>query len=115
MVLKINNKILIKKVLFAKTTLERTKGLMFEDKKNFNYALVFEFPSESKVRSSLHMIFVFFSIDVLFLNKNKEIVDKITLNPFTPNYTPKKASKYVIELPKGKIKGIKLGQKADWD
>ncbi|HPM86176.1 MAG: DUF192 domain-containing protein [Candidatus ainarchaeum sp.] len=112
--LKVENKTIIKKVLFARTTLERTKGLMFEDKKKFDYALVFEFPVESKVRSSLHMIFVFFPIDVLFLNKNKVVVDKTTLNPFTPNYTPKKASKYVIEMPKGKARGIKLGQKVDW-
>ncbi|MGI6589553.1 MAG: DUF192 domain-containing protein [Candidatus Iainarchaeum sp.] len=113
--LKVDNKIIMKKVLFAKTTLERTKGLMFENEKKFDYALVFEFPTESKIRSSLHMLFVFFPIDVLFLNKNKIVVDKVTLTPFTPNYTPKKASKYVIEMPKGKAKGVKLGQKASWD
>jgi len=90
------------------------KGLMFEDKKKFNYALVFEFPSESKLGSSLHMLFVFFPIDILFLDKNKTIVDKVTLEPFTPNYTPKKAAKYVIELPKDKAKGARIGQKAEW-
>lgn len=114
MTLKVNNKIIIKNVKFAKTTLERTKGLMFEEKKNFNYALVFDFPIESKIGTSLHMLFVFFPIDVLFLDKNQKVVDKVTLQPFIPNYTPKKAAKYVIELPVGKIKGIKIGQKVSW-
>lgn len=114
MVLKVNNKIIIKNVRFAKTTLERTKGLMFEEKNKFNYGLVFEFPLESKVGTSLHMLFVFFPIDVLFLDKNQKVVDKTTLQPFIPNYTPKKAAKYVIELPLGKIKGIKLNQKVTW-
>ncbi len=113
--LKAGEKIIMGKVRFASNILERTKGLMFEDKKNFDYALIFEFPQESKIGCSLHMLFVFFPIDVLFLNKEKKVVDKVTLNPFVPNYTPKKPSKYVIELPKGKTKGIKLGQKIEWE
>jgi uncharacterized membrane protein (UPF0127 family) len=112
--LKIGKKILMRNVRFAKTTLERTKGLMFEEHKNFNYALIFEFPRESQIGTSLHMLFVFFPIDVLFLNKEKIVVDKATLYPFTPNYTPKKAAKYVIEMPKGKTKGVKIGQKGEW-
>jgi uncharacterized membrane protein (UPF0127 family) len=87
---------------------------MFEEKKIFNYALVFDFPNESRIGCSLHMLFVFFPIDVLFLDKNRIVVDKVTLEPFTPNYTPKKAAKFVIEMPKGKAKSIKVGQKIDW-
>jgi len=114
MVLRIGKKILMRKVKFASNTLERTKGLMFEDKKKFNYALVFDFPTESRIGASLHMLFVFFPIDVLFLNKDKKIVDKVTLNPFIPNYTPKKAAKFVIEMPKGKAKIAKIGEKITW-
>jgi len=47
------------------------------------------------------MLFVFFPIDVIFLNSKKKVVDKTTLNPWQLNYTPKIPSKYVIELPKG--------------
>lgn len=114
MPLKSNKKIIMKNTKFARTTLQRTKGLMFEEKKNFNYALIFEFPIESRIGTSLHMLFVFFPIDVLFLDKTQKVVDKTTLEPFIPNYTPKKAAKFVIELPKGKTKGIKLGQKITW-
>ena len=104
----------MKKVKFASTQWQRTKGLMFEDVKRFDYALVFDFEKESKLMSSLHMIFVFFPIDVLFLDKSRKVVDKVTLEPFTPNYTPKKAAKYVIEMPKGKAKNAKIGNMASW-
>ncbi len=112
--LKVENKLLMKKVRIAKTQWQRTKGLMFEDIKKFDYALVFEFPNESKIGSSLHMIFVFFPIDVIFLNKSKKVVDKVTLNPFKPNYTPKKAAKYVIEMPEGRAKKVKIGNTISW-
>jgi len=112
--LKSNGKTIIKKIKHASTTWQRTKGLMFEDKNKFDYALIFDFPRESKIGTSLHMIFVFFPIDVLFLDKNKKVVDKVTLPPFQPNYTPKKAAKYVIEMPAGKAKSVKLGAQVEW-
>ncbi|MEK6959151.1 MAG: DUF192 domain-containing protein [archaeon] len=110
----INGKKLMNNVKLANDTWQRTKGLMFEEEKNFNYALVFDMPYESSIGSSIHMIFVFFPIDVLFLDSKKTVVDKVTLTPFMPNYTPKKAAKYVIEMPKGKAAKIKVGDKADW-
>jgi uncharacterized protein len=112
--LKINRKNFKIKLKIANKPWQRLKGLMFEDLKKFDYALLFEFPKESVFGCSIHMIFVFFPIDVLFLNKEKKVVDKITLLPFTPNYTPKKASKYIIEMPQGKAKKIKLGDKISW-
>ena len=46
----------------------------------------------------LHMLFVFFPINVLFLNKNKKIVEiKNNFKPFT-FYTPKNKAMYIVEL-----------------
>ena len=112
--LKSNDKQIIKNVRTAKTPFERMKGLMFEESGKFNYALVLEMPREARIESSIHMMFVFFPIDVLFLNKEKEVVDKATVQPFLPNYTPKKAAKYVVELPVGKAKSVRLGSKISW-
>ena len=112
--LKYNNKMLMKNVRVARESWERMKGLMFEDKKNFNYALAMEMQGEGTITSSIHMVFVFFPIDVLFLNKEKKVVDKVTLEPFVPNYTPKKPAKYVVELPKGKAKKVKIGNTISW-
>jgi len=112
--LKVNGKLLLKKTRYAKTPWQRMRGLMFEDVRNFDYALVFEFPGESKIGTSLHMIFVFFPIDVLFLNKAQRVVDKVTLFPFNPNYTPKEAAKFVVEMPNKKAAKVKTGDKVEW-
>jgi uncharacterized membrane protein (UPF0127 family) len=70
----------------------QTRGLMFSKKKN----LVFVFNKEKRI--SLHMLFVFFPIDVLFLDENKRIIEiKRNLRPFR-FYTSKEKSKYVVEL-----------------
>ncbi len=114
MTLKKDKVTIIKKIKLANTYFKRFIGLMFENKKKFNYALIFSFPKESRISCSLHMLFVFFPIDVIFLNSKKEVVDKVTLKPWTINYTPKKAAKFVIEAPVNTFKKINLGNKITW-
>lgn len=112
---KTQNKTIIDNVKFANSYFKKFKGLMFERKKNFNYALVFEFEGEQKMRASIHMMFVFFPIDAIYLNKGKKVVDiKLGLKPFTLNYTPKGKARYLIELPKGTANEIKLGDQLNW-
>ena len=69
--------------------------------------LVFVFDKEKII--PLHMFFVFYPIDVLFLNKNKLVVEmKKSFRPFS-FYTPKNKSMFVIELPDGTINRTKSG------
>ena len=70
-----------------------------------NKTLLFVFNKEKII--SLHMFLVFYPIDVLFLNKNKKIVEiKQNFKPFT-FHTPQNKAKYVIELPNGTVKRTK--------
>ena len=56
------------------------------------------------------MFFVFFPINVLFLDKNKQIIEiKKNFRPFT-TYKSKNKANYVVEISKNK-KEYKIGQK----
>ena len=95
------NKILTDKIKFCKNFLNRSIGLILH-KKLKNKGLVFIYSKEEKI--SLHMVFVFFPIDVLFLDKNKKVIEmKEKFRPFS-FYTPKKRAKYILELPEKTIK-----------
>ena len=112
---KTNKKMLMQTVRIASTSFNKLKGLMFENQQKFDYALVFPLPRESIAMATIHMLFVFFPIDVVYLDKNKKVVDIAKgLQPFTPSYSPKKPSKFFIELPAGKSKGISLGDELGW-
>ena len=77
---------------FCNTFLSQALGLMFRPKQN----LIMKLPQEKKI--SLHMFFVFYPIDVLVLNKHKEIVEiKRNFKPFTI-WTSKEKGKYIVEL-----------------
>jgi len=110
--LKINNNTISKEPVFLNSIFTKALGVMF--RKNIKKPYIFTFSKEAII--SLHMWFVFTSIDVLFLNKNKKIVEiKQDFKPFS-FYRPKNKAKYIIELPKKTIKkhNLKLNQQTDF-
>ncbi|MFH1210115.1 MAG: DUF192 domain-containing protein [archaeon] len=69
---------------------------------------------EDVLETTIHMFFVFFPIDVVWLNKNKKVVDiRRNVKPFILWIKPKNKAKYIIELPKGVSKHIKIGNKIE--
>jgi len=94
------NKVIVKKKRVVKCSFGKALGLMFSRKTRAG--LIFEFNKEQLV--PLHTLFVFYPIDVLFLDKSKRVVEiKENFKPFTL-FFPKKKAKYVVELPCSSVK-----------
>ncbi|MBU1975686.1 MAG: DUF192 domain-containing protein [Nanoarchaeota archaeon] len=85
--------------------LSKAMGLMFSRRKN-EFCLLFTFKKEQHI--DLHMLFVFYPIDVVFLDSEKKVVElKKSFKPFTL-YATKHKMKYFLELPKGRIDDKKI-------
>ena len=107
---KTKNQVIVELHRDCTTIKAKALGLMFKKEKEFQ-PLVFHFTKEQFV--PLHMLFVFFPIDVLYLNQFKEIVEiKKNLKPFS-FYQPRNKAKFVVELKANTIgpKPIELGDK----
>jgi len=95
---KTKNTIISKSEEYCDSLLKKATGLMFSTPKD----LVFPFNKEEKV--TFHMFFVFYSIDIIFLNEKKEVVElKENFSPFS-TYSTRKRIKYALELPINTIK-----------
>ena len=102
------NKAVAQTFKLCSTSFQRMRGLMFSSPKT----LVFEFDKPRRV--AFHMWFVFFPIDAVFLDENKEVVDmKLTFLPFT-TYSARGMVKYAIEAPSGKLVGTRIGDCFSW-
>jgi uncharacterized membrane protein (UPF0127 family) len=88
----------------AETFLEQTKGLMFRRSLPEDYALVFSFDSAGW--RIIHMLFVFVSLDVLWL-VNGEVQATETFSPWRSIGFAKADT--VIELPSGATDGVSEG------
>ena len=98
MLIRLNGKkkeIITRKVVLRTSAISHGTGLMFH-RKIYDEAHVFIFKRVRVV--ALTMWFVFFSIDVIYLDKNKRIVEiKENFKPWT-NYYPKKEFNFYINL-----------------
>ena len=109
---KSKNFVIIKETKLCRSVFCKAFGFMFRFKKPES-ALIFIFNKERK--ADLHMLFVFFPIDVLFLGKNKKVVDiKKDFKPFS-YYPPKAKAQFVVEVPVGLLKKTSLGDKIEFD
>lgn len=89
------------KVAIAKTFFPRFFGLMFTSKLKKKHALVM-YPC-----SSIHMFFMNYQIDVIYTNKDFEVVRVVKgVDPWKIDFGHKEA-KYTIELPAGTIQSSK--------
>lgn len=100
-------------VELADSYAKQVVGLMF--RKSFDGALVFDMGRETY--DGIHMLFVRFPIDAVFLGPDRQIVDlKANIRPWIGTAFPKSGFRYAIELPAGAIDkaGLKKGDKLQW-
>lgn len=101
----------------AENILEKIRGLMFRELDD-KEALLLKFPKEK--RWGIWMAFVPQDLALLFLDKEKEIVDKklaekLSLDPRSWKiYKPVERCKYVLECNPGKIEEAETGEKLEW-
>jgi hypothetical protein len=102
-------------VLHLKTYFELAFGLMFRKGEN----ALLEFRKEGKY--GIWMLFMRYPLDLIFLDKNKKVIEiiknvpPISFNPKTwKTYYPKKKCKYVLELDARKRIRINYNFQIDW-
>lgn len=104
----------ISEVIIANTFQKRLLGLMFRQKTEF--PMLFEIPQNigSRMRSSIHSLFMRFDLKLVFIDKNNIVFEMADLKPWRL-YVPKKEAKYIIECDKSKFENynIKIGDKIE--
>ncbi|MFW6285823.1 MAG: DUF192 domain-containing protein [Nanoarchaeota archaeon] len=108
-------KIILNDMKYAKNIFSISRGLMFASKKKIEKGMCLVLPlrRDKKFSSSVTMLFVFYPLEILFVNGNYKVVDKIILKPFKFSYIPKQHCKYIIESKPNTFNNIKIGDKID--
>lgn len=112
--LKYNGVVIAKNIEYARSFLARMSGLMFRKAIPSDHAMIFILKEPSFV--SVHMLFVFYDIDVIFLNKKKIVLDTSTLKSWT-GYKSMNDIKYILEMKAGSIDlfNIEIGGLIEFD
>jgi hypothetical protein len=103
------------KVEIADNILKQMRGLMFRRPVPEGFAMVFDLKREQYI--DIHMLFVRFPLDLVFLDKNKKVIDlRKGLKPWTGQAFSKQFAMYAIEFPAGTIDRhmIEIGDILSW-
>ncbi len=106
---------LTEKAGLCRNLLEKGFGFMFRRSLNPDEALLFVNGGESRLGSGIHMLFVFTPLAVIWLNREKVVVDKALALPFRPWYFPSRPARFYLEGHVSLLDKVEVGDELDFE
>jgi uncharacterized membrane protein (UPF0127 family) len=97
------------KAKYCNSFLGKFKGLMFDTSISSDLGLLLVENGNSKINTSIHMLFMFFDITAVWINSENIIVDVKLAKKWFPFYFPRKPAQYVLECHTSCINYFKIG------
>ena len=93
----------------------RLRGLTFRDRLDPDDGLLLvQGKRDSRVDSSIHMLFVPFDLNVIWINTNMTVVDKVIAKPWRPAYLSAQPACYVLEIHPDRWEDYQIGDKVEF-
>jgi len=93
------------------TFFSRFRGLMLTKELAPDGGIMLVGDAESKVNASIHMMFMRYNITVLWLDKDKVLVDKVLAKKWKMYYAPKAPAQYILEIHPDRFDDFEIGDK----
>jgi len=86
------------RIKYCDTFLTQLRGLTFRPRLSLDEGLLLVGTRDSRLDSSIHMLFVAFDLAVIWINSEMQVVDKIIAKSWRPAYFSKQSARYVLEI-----------------
>ena len=100
---------------YCKSFLCQLRGLMFTKNLPENHGLLLVQNSDSRLNSSIHMMFMWMDLAVIWINSDYSVVDLVLARRWKMAYLPRKAAKYVLETGVSNLSGFNIGDTVRFD
>lgn len=98
-------------VVYCASFLCRLKGLMFRKILSPQEGLLLVYGADSRLDSSIHMMFVRFDLGVIWINSAGEVVDTLLAKQWKAAYFPQKPARYVLEIVPDRLSEFQIGDR----
>jgi uncharacterized membrane protein (UPF0127 family) len=85
-------------IQYCDTFLTQLRGLTFRSTLPPEEGLLLVGKRDSRLDSSIHMLFVPFDLSVIWINSALQVVDKVLARSWRPAYFSRRPAKYVLEI-----------------
>ena len=98
------------RIKYCDTFLTQLRGFTFHPRLSRDEGLLLVGRHDSRLDSSIHMLFVSFDLAVFWINSEMQVVDKVLAKSWRPAYFSKKPAKYVLELHPQRWEDYEIGE-----
>ncbi len=85
-------------IKYCDTFFTQLRGLTFRSHLGRDEGLILAGTRDSRIDSSIHMLFVSFDLAVIWINSDMQVVDKVLAKSWRPAYFSKRPARYVLEI-----------------
>jgi uncharacterized membrane protein (UPF0127 family) len=85
-------------IQYCDTFLTQLRGLSFRSHLGLDEGLLLVGKLDSRIDSSIHMLFVPFDLSVVWIDSSMRVVDKVLAKSWRPAYFSRQPAKYVLEI-----------------
>jgi uncharacterized membrane protein (UPF0127 family) len=103
--------LIARRVTCCDTFWKKGWGLMFRRSLGPDEAYLFVESRESIALTTIHMLFVFFPIAVIWLDNSQQVVDTVLARPFRPYYAPSQPARYFVECVPAALGKVRAGDR----
>jgi len=86
------------RIKYCDTFLTQLRGFTFRSRLTLDEGLLLVGARDSRLDSSIHMLFVSFDLTVIWINSEMQVVDKVIAKSWRPAYFSKQPARYVLEI-----------------
>ena len=86
------------RIRYCDTFLTQLRGLSFRPRLGRDEGLVLAGTRDSRIDSSIHMLFMNFDLAVVWINSDMQVVDRVLARAWRPAYFSKQPAKYALEV-----------------
>lgn len=102
------------RIKFCDTFLSQLRGLTFRSHLSREEGLLLVGKRDSRLDSSIHMLFVLFDLSVIWINSNMQVVDKVLARSWRPAYFSKQPARYVLEIHPERWMDFEIGDRVQF-
>jgi uncharacterized membrane protein (UPF0127 family) len=103
------------RVKYCDSFLCRLRGLTFRNRLDPDHGLLLvQGKRDSRIESSIHMLFVPFELSVVWINTEMTVVDKVIARPWRPAYFSSEPACYILEIHPERRKDYQIGDKVEF-
>ena len=102
------------RIKYCDTFMTQLRGFTFRPPIEPDEGLLLVGKRDSRLDSSIHMLFVPFDLCVVWIDSALQVVDKILARSWRPAYFSRRPAKYVLEIHPQRWSNFEVGDRVDF-